>query len=108
MKSHCAFVTGSTESRLPRASSGEAFELVAILELGKRNHALQLALVFDVDERPARLLALARGVVVIALPVELRRIGIRALRDFGDAGDAGHFAARVIEQHAVAGLHSRA
>ena len=47
-----------------------------LLELGQRDDALELALEFHVDEKPARFLALARGVVVVALAIELRRIGI--------------------------------
>src|SRR5207247_3321198 len=57
------------------------------------------------DMEPARVVLLRLGVVVRAGALELGRIRIGRRGDFGQAGDARLFAARVIEQHAVADAH---
>jgi hypothetical protein len=84
----------------------EAGELRRVLaQLAERDDALQMTLVAHVDQRPARLFLRRFLVVVIRLRIELRRIGVGQARDLGDAGDARHFAARVIEEGEIAGRH---
>ena len=96
-----AGVTGVIDSRLPRWSVEHVRERRGRAHLGER-HEPRLLDELDVDAHPARIFARRLGVVVVALRVELRRVGVRGRRRPRDAGDAGLGAARVVEEREVA------
>ena len=77
-----------------------------ILEFGEADRAHQLSHIAHVDGQPARFLALAGRVVVVAAPVELSRIGKRRAGHFGDADHPRLGTVGVVEQDAVADLHA--
>src|SRR5690348_16233401 len=95
------------QHREPVAAAGqrEVAQLRQRLDLVKRDHALQLALEAHVHQRPARIAAVAAGVEVFALRIELGRIRIRRAGNRGQPGHARHRATGVIDQHAVALAH---
>src|SRR5690242_20894943 len=83
----------------------EIAELRQRLDLLKRDHAFQLALEAHVNERPARVAAVAAGVEVFALGIELGGIRIGRADDRGKPGHARDRATGVVDQDAVALLH---
>src|SRR5690606_10025086 len=83
----------------------EAFQPRFGLELGQADRTRELAPERDVDQLPARLFGRALRVVVVALAIELGRVGIGFAGDFGNADHAGLRATGVVEQHAVALAH---
>ena len=101
---HSASVTGVIDSRLPRCRTR-----IAASSGWRRSSssAIRRCLARSVTStlQPARRGARGLGVEVGALRIELRFVGIGRPRDFGQTGDAGLRAARVIEEHAVADAH---
>src|SRR5690606_30019350 len=74
-------------------------------KLFERDDPVQLLYELNIDDEPARGFRFAGGIVVIVLGIELRFIGISLANHLHDPGDAGHRAARVIEEGEVARLH---
>ena len=85
MASNSASVSGSTESRLPLASSGDAASS-GIVRSSAERHEPQSPDGSDRHPIPARILGLRRRVVVGARRVELRRVGLGGAHDLADAG----------------------
>ena len=104
MNFHSLSVTGVIDSRLPGRSVTIFASGLWFLQFSQGNQT-GLAQRAHVDVDPARIVLLRGRVVVVALLVELRLVGVGRGGDLGDAGDARLRAARVIEQHAVADLH---
>ena len=104
MSFHSLSVTGVIDSRLPgRSVTMFASALWLRSSASGTRRVLRSARTSTLNQRGVVLLR--RRVVVIALLVELRLVGVGGGRDLGEAGDARLGAARVVEQHAVADLH---
>jgi hypothetical protein len=73
-----------------------------LAQLVERDDALQAPFQLHVDHKPARFFALGARIVVLALLVELRRVGIRGAHHLDDARDAETHAARVVHEREIA------
>ncbi len=102
--SYSSSVSGMTDSRFPLASnalstsSGMPFS-------SSSEHELELAIRRDGHPVPSRVVRIGRRVEVLRRRIELRRVGLGALHDLADAGDAGWLRVRVVEDRTVTTSH---
>ena len=102
--SNSASVSGMTERRFPFASrrhSRERRDRAQLVERDERKGTDRR----DGHPIPARISWVARRVVVLALRIELRRVGLGALHDLADAGDTRRLRVRVVEDRSVIRSH---
>jgi hypothetical protein len=105
-RSGLPFVGCDRRDREPVAGLQNAHrrQLRALAHLGQRQKP-RLAHDGHVHVQPARFVRWALGIEVGAGRIPLRGVGVGRAGHFGQAGHARLRARRVVEQHAVAGLH---
>src|SRR5437899_3994370 len=97
-------IDGSDGQAIAALKQTHRRELALRAQLGKRDKSRRLYQ-RHVNVEPARRRSACLRVVVRALAVELRRVGIRGLADAHDAGNARLGATRMIKKSEVADVH---